>query len=198
MRAREHGFWGGVTDDPEPGAGRLGIERWAERGIVGRGVLLDVEGGDPFASRSISPEELEAAAGRQGVELRPGDVLCVRTGWMARYRRLDADERRRAATSHAFAGLAAGEEMARWLWDHRFAAVACDNPAVEVSPGDRDVEPLISECRRDEIGDVRLVVHDQDAGSFLGAGLPRDHGRARRCHLRHLRPHSIAQWNSEA
>ncbi|TMC12779.1 MAG: cyclase family protein [Chloroflexi bacterium] len=142
MRAREHGFWGGVTDDPEPGAGRLGIERWAERGIVGRGVLLDVEGGDPFASRSISPEELEAAAGRQGVELRPGDVLCVRTGWMARYRRLDADERRRAATSHAFAGLAAGEEMARWLWDHRFAAVACDNPAVEVSPGDRDVGSL--------------------------------------------------------
>lgn len=32
-------------------------------------------------------------------------------------------------------GLRANDETAAWLWDHRVAAVAADNPAVEVSPG---------------------------------------------------------------
>ena len=37
------------------------------------------------------------------------------------------------------AGLAGSEEMARFLWDSGIAAVACDNPAVEVVPGDPSV-----------------------------------------------------------
>lgn len=34
------------------------------------------------------------------------------------------------------AGLAGSEEMAGFLWDSGIAAVACDNPAVEVVPAD--------------------------------------------------------------
>jgi kynurenine formamidase len=151
VRAREFGFWGGVTDETDfvAGAGPLGIEKWVEHGMVGRGVLLDVarhlaERGDfdPFVKRSLTPAELDEVAEAQGVTIEMGDVLCVRTGWMAKYRSQDAEGRKAANDSHAFVGLAADEGMARWIWDKHLGALACDNPAIEVSPGDPAVGSL--------------------------------------------------------
>ncbi|HLH68696.1 MAG TPA: cyclase family protein [Candidatus Dormibacteraeota bacterium] len=151
VQAREAGFWGGRAGlEPTPGPGPLGIEHWVCHGIVGRGVLLDLTpelesasaGYDPFTSCSVPAQLLERAAHRQGVEVGTGDILCVRTGWMTRYRGLDEAGRRAASSSHDFVGLAADETMARWLWNRHLAAIACDNPAVEVSPGDRTVGSL--------------------------------------------------------
>lgn len=150
VRCREHGFYGGVTDEPAVGPGRLGIEHWVRHGMVGRGVLLDLAGHlaalgqelDPWRQRSVSPDDLAATAQRQQIELRPGDILCVRFGWTEAY--LAADDGRRAALAQemAFPGLSAGEDSARFLWDCGAAAIACDNPAVEVSPGDPAVGSL--------------------------------------------------------
>ena len=150
VRCREFGFYGGLTDEFEPGPGRLGIEHWADHGMVGRGVLLDVahlfaEQGDPLdphAARSITWEDLQATAEAQRVDLRPGDILCIRLGWAEAYEELDAPGRARVAEEMSFPGLSAAESMARFLWDHQVAALACDNPAVEVSPGDPAVGSL--------------------------------------------------------
>lgn len=146
VRCRELGFFTGVTEDPADMGDRLSIHHWAEQGIVGRGVLLDVERflsrTDPSYSaleeRSIDSTLLSAVASDQGVQIRRGDVLCVRFGWTAHYRRLDDAGRRAygaAEVSPPFAGLAADESTARALWDWQVAAVACDNPGAEVSPG---------------------------------------------------------------
>lgn len=151
VQAREFGFWGGETDDSkfEPGAGPLGIEHWVEHGLVGRGVLLDVarqlgcEGGyDPFVKLRITAELLDEVARVQEVELCPGDILCVRTGWVGRYLALPAQEKKALQPPYEFAGLDGSESVARWLWDHHVAALAADNPAVEVSPGDPEVGSL--------------------------------------------------------
>jgi len=152
VQAKEFGFWGGLTDESALTAtgGPLGIEAWARHGIVGRGVLVDVgrymeSAGlpfDPFESHTVSAAYLDEVCSSQGVKLETGDIICVRTGWMARYLHLDQDGRRQAAESHAFAGLAADEAMSRWLWNEHVAAVAADNPAVEVSPGSREVGSL--------------------------------------------------------
>jgi kynurenine formamidase len=150
VQAREFGWWGGFTDEPQikAGSGPLGIEHWVRHGMVGRGVMVDVGGyfdaegqnHDPFTSRSVDHGMLDSAARAQGVDIREGDILCVRFGWMAKYLALDATGRAgMAGADHGFIGLAADEGMARWLWNHRVAAVAADNPAVEVSPGDRNV-----------------------------------------------------------
>lgn len=151
-RVRQHGFYGGVTDDPAAGNPRLSIHHWARGGIVGRGVLLDVAahlgaapGYDPLAERPITADELRAVAAAQGTEIRPGDVLCVRTGWLAAYRGLDpaAKAEISAKKSGLFsAGLAADEAIAELLWDWRIAAIAADNPAVEATPGDPAVGSL--------------------------------------------------------
>jgi hypothetical protein len=93
----DHGFYNGsqlleLTRGPE----RLGVHHWARRGIAARGVLLDVgrtldaDGTppDPLDFFPIGVELLARTAERQGVELRQGDVLLIRTGWLEAYERL--------------------------------------------------------------------------------------------------------------
>lgn len=151
VQAREFGFWGGVTDESafQPGSGPLGIEHWVEHGLVGRGVLLDVAAYlsargeyDPFVKRRITTEILDDVARSQDVELSEGDILCIRTGWVERYRVMSEEERQAFEPPYEFAGLDGSESVARWLWDHHVAALTADNPAVEVSPGDPDVGSL--------------------------------------------------------
>jgi kynurenine formamidase len=50
--------------------------------IYRRGVLLDLAADGPLpADSEITPEHLEDAARRQGVEVERGDVVLLRTGW---------------------------------------------------------------------------------------------------------------------
>jgi kynurenine formamidase len=150
VRCREHGYWGGRTQDPTDGPNGLGIDHWAEHGIAGRGVLVDVAGWRerdgrpfrPFDPEAISVADLEATLASEGVVPEVGDIWCVRTGWVGAYRQLDADARTVYAHEPTFAGLHAGEDMARFVWNAHPAALCCDNPAVEVVPGDPAVGSL--------------------------------------------------------
>jgi hypothetical protein len=137
MRHASHGFYGGVADEDH------GVQHWARRGLVGRAVLLDVARwreaqGRPIDASSADPidaHELLDVAAAQDVEVREGDVLLLRTGWMAWYRSLDPDGRRALASAElATPGLRGDESTARVLWDLHIAAVAADNPALEVLP----------------------------------------------------------------
>ena len=147
IRHPEHGWYNGVRDEEivAGDAGKLGIDTMARRGIAGRGVLLDAarhfeaQGRrlDYFAAELITPDDLEACAQAQGVEVRTGDLLLVRTGWLAWYAneatpavREEISDRERLKAP----GLGPAEEMAAWLWNHHVAAVAADNPALEVWP----------------------------------------------------------------
>jgi hypothetical protein len=150
VRCREHGYWGGRTADPSAGRNDLGIEHWAGHGVAGRGLLVDVAGWseeqgrllDPLQPNAITVADLEATLAHQGVVPEVGDVWCVRTGWVAAYLRLDAEARRAYALEPSSAGLHAGEATARFLWDAHPGALCCDNPAVEVVPGDPAVGSL--------------------------------------------------------
>jgi kynurenine formamidase len=150
VRAREFGFFGGLDEQLGPGAGALGIEHWAERGIVGRGVLLDLVAHraranreyDPLRGETIEADELKGLVAAQGTELRPGDVLCLRTGWIEAYRELDRAGRDAQASSPRISGLAGSEAVARFLWDSGAVAIATDNPTLEVAPGDPAVGSL--------------------------------------------------------
>jgi kynurenine formamidase len=55
--------------------------------IVRRGILLDIAGQQHVASLpanfEITPEHLETAASAQGIEIKPGDIVLLRTGWGA-------------------------------------------------------------------------------------------------------------------
>lgn len=133
-----------TTETPGFGGKRLGISSWAERGIAGRFVLLDVArhraaAGTPLncaETARVTVDELERIREAQGVELRPGDILLLHFGWVEWYEQASPDLRVEMAATDQFhsPGLALDEETAAWLWDHRVAAVAADNPAVEATP----------------------------------------------------------------
>ncbi len=137
-----HGFYGGLDpQDNTQESTALGIHAWAERGIAGRGVLLDVprffaaEGlaYDTASTIALDAAMLDRIAAAQGVELRGGDLLLLRTGWAEDYLARSAEQR--AATPWRLSpGLAQREDVLRWLWDHEVALVAADNLAVEADP----------------------------------------------------------------
>jgi Putative cyclase len=145
--AGQDGFYGGWRGSPDADPEPLGIQHWARRGIIGRGVLIDLtalapDGYDPFSQVVFTVSELEAALRSQGTTLRFGDIVCVRTGWTEKYLTLSVLERRELAArlvdpvGYTCAGLAGSEEMSRFLWDSGAAAVTADNPAVEAVPPD--------------------------------------------------------------
>lgn len=141
IRHPDRGFYNGVDDEDH------GIHHWARRGLAGRAVLLDVArwrevSGRPLVPDStdeISADDLASCAAAQGTEIAAGDILLIRTGWLAWYRSLDPAERARCAERLQSPGLRAAESTVRALWDWQIAAVAADNPAVEVwPPADRE------------------------------------------------------------
>ena len=104
VRCREFGFYGGATGDPDT-HGRLGIESWVT-GVVGRGVLVDVDGHLRVHGRPLEPTvnpsmpadllaEVAAAPGR----VERGPVTSSACG-PARWPRTRAG-RRRSAGSYA-------------------------------------------------------------------------------------------------
>lgn len=190
VRAREFGFYGGWQGPPDTDPGWLGIDRWTEHGVVSRGVLVDLSGDgqlDPFDARAFSADELAQALEEQCPPLRPGDVLCIRFGWTERYLGLSADGRADLAArlagsrTRSWAGLSGSEGMARLLWDNGIAAVVCDNPAVEVAPGDRSVGDLhrrLIPClgfalgELFHFGDLYEACVEQGQRDFLFASVP--------------------------
>jgi len=191
VRAREFGFFGGLTEFDENDTESLSIEHWARTGITGRGVLLDVAGWkraegaplDPFAGDEITAADLEATAAHQEAELREGDILCIRTGWIEAYRGLDAEARAKPEIAGRFTGLRGDEASARFVWDHRFSAVCADNPAVECAPGDpavgslhRRLLPLLGTALAELLDFDRLALRCRELARwdflFVAAPLP--------------------------
>jgi kynurenine formamidase len=144
MRFRQFGYFGGRQDDALDDGGELGIDVWADRGIIGRGVLVDVPGHMsviPDARLPIGPALIEEILESQDTDIRPGDILLVRTGWLEWYIALDDEVRVELAqrltadrSAAALPGLDPSIEMTAWMWDHGIAAVAVDNPTAETVP----------------------------------------------------------------
>lgn len=147
IRHPEHAWYNGVRDDQivAGDGGKLGIDVFARRGIVGRGVLLDAghylhtQGRplDQSARRVITRDDLEACRAAQGTTIEPGDILLVRTGWLSWYTNETTLEMREQLADRSqlqAPGLGPPVEMAEYLWDKHVVAVAADNPALEAWP----------------------------------------------------------------
>ncbi|SEB59645.1 cyclase family protein [Streptomyces melanosporofaciens] len=126
-----NGFWIGNVQAYD-GARRCSVHQLKDR-LVGRGVLLDLPGHQGVdrlrPGHGITPEQLDACAQAQGVEIRTGDILLVRTGHVPWFYALKDK-------SKFWAAGAPGVAMSTVEWFHarEIAALAMDNVAVEVEP----------------------------------------------------------------
>lgn len=112
---------------------RNGSERFKDR-LIGRGVLLDIPRVLDLESLAdgypITVDDLEAAAEFGRVEIRPGDILMIRTGQMAR------------CVRDGWGTYAGGDApglsfyTVPWLASRDIAAVATDTWGVEVRPNE--------------------------------------------------------------
>lgn len=118
------------------------IDHWARRGIVGRGVLLDVRRAlvgtvdTSHGSLALSVDDLERARQLQGVEFSPGCLVLVRTGFLEWYRGQDPGSRAALSQDLHAPGIEHSEAMARYLWDNGLSAIVSDSFATEVWPPD--------------------------------------------------------------
>ncbi len=118
------------------GLEKLGIENVGV--FFTRGVLLDIAKSRGVARMKvgevITPQDLEAAAQAQKVEIKEGDVVLIRTGhgqlWM----------NDNAAFSAGEPGI--GVEAATWLANHKIVLVGSDTWATEVVPPEDPERPF--------------------------------------------------------
>ena len=144
FRHPDHGFYNGVSDaDVRPDTPTIGVNRYAERAIVGRGVLIDVDrylraqgrALDHRAGAAFPVSLLDEVAVAQGVEFRRGDILLMRTGWMHCYfHDMSQAERQALPDSLKSTGLLQSRDTLAWLWDHGISVGASDNAGFEAIP----------------------------------------------------------------
>ncbi|KAL4809394.1 hypothetical protein BDV18DRAFT_157149 [Aspergillus unguis] len=169
-------FYNGATasdiDGPSPTT-RCSIHHWAMHCIASRAILLDYKSYaeahskdyDPYTSHAISYTDLVACGRYQGLDIRPeaaggqikpGDILLVRSGFVKRYHELSPEQREVAALrTHgdiAWAGLKQEKEVLDWLHDCYFAAVAGDSPTFECWPVDKTVGEMGRDGTERKIG----------------------------------------------
>lgn len=125
-----------ASEITDAGAAHCGIDKVGP--IVGRGVLLDVARtlgverlGDVAHGRALTPQDLDAAAEFGRVEIRPGDIVLIRTGAMTLLK---------AGDKLAYVYPTSGPSMQSvpWFHAHDVAAVATDTMAFEVYPPERE------------------------------------------------------------
>lgn len=116
------------------GLQKCSIEAIANKGVVGRGILLDIPRlkGKPHldANEAITVDDLLAAAEKQKTPIEKHDILLVHTGWLKRY----YDE----GLAGFFPGgqiqepgLAYSKELVKWFHEMEIPSIGSDTIASE-------------------------------------------------------------------
>ncbi|KAL8243689.1 hypothetical protein R6Q59_009947 [Mikania micrantha] len=133
----------------------LGIQNFARKGIVGRGVLVDFarwadgpgkdivdratdgKGYQSFERSVIKHEWLIETLKYQGTEIKWGDILFTRTAFMRAYKTISPEKLDALHKVHpnppTVGGVEASKENLEWIWNN-FSAVAGDQPGFEAIP----------------------------------------------------------------
>ncbi|CAN7461534.1 cyclase family protein [Mesorhizobium amorphae] len=127
-------LWNGFpASSTNGGMTRAGIMPIAERGIVGRGVLIDIARfrGKPALERAetFTHLDLMECARAQGVEILPHSILLVRTGWVGAL----AAGRQTVGENYWEPGLTFSLDLVRWFDEMQIPCLVTDTLANETT-----------------------------------------------------------------
>ncbi len=115
------------------GLQKASVEPIAQRGVVGRGVLLDMarfRGKDTLdPGETFTHEDLQACAKEQGVELRKRDILVIRTNFIQQF----FDKGAAFYENFCEPGLVYSPELVQWFQDREIPNLVTDTIANEVT-----------------------------------------------------------------
>ncbi|MGW5159530.1 cyclase family protein [Nonomuraea wenchangensis] len=149
------------------GLDRASVEPLARRGIVGRGVLLDLarfRGAERLGfGAAVTLDELLECAKSQRVTIEPRDVVVLRTNFLSLFHE-DQEAFARGMREHGEPGLSYSPELARWFADMEIPSLVTDTMANEVTrdPGSSAVLLLHSALMRN-LGVVFTEMCDLEA-----------------------------------
>jgi kynurenine formamidase len=116
------------------GMAKCGVDKLAKRGIVGRGVLIDMarhRGKDSLEpAETFGVDDLEAAAEAQGVTIEPHDNLLIRTGWLKVFYDKGPEVFYKKFVEP---GLTFSPELVRWFHEKEIVSLSTDTIANEVT-----------------------------------------------------------------
>ena len=165
------------------GAQKLGIDKVG--GFAARAVLLDMvsyfdEGEWVPLGRNITSNDLKSAATKEGVDVRAGDVVLVRTGYLQFWW-----DNLAKGGQQPFEQAGIGADAANWLAESDIVAVGCDNAAVEVIPFDDNDFLIVHKILLVNAGIYMLEFLNLIEPATDGAYLGHHHRRPTQGHRRH-------------
>lgn len=112
----------------------LGIEGMARNGVQGRGVMVDLRAHFGDARTVVGYAQLMQVLEADGVQIEPGDMLCLHTGFAQRV--LDMRKHPDPVVLQQACAVLDGRDarLLQWITDSQIAAIAADNYAVEAFP----------------------------------------------------------------
>ena len=128
------------------GLARASVAPIAERGIVGRGVLLDMarfRGQDSLGkAETFTHEDLVACAQAQGVKIEKRDILIIRTNFL----KLFFDQGEKFYEGFCEPGLVYSPELVQWFQDMEIPNLVTDTIANEVTTDPNNGTALPLHC----------------------------------------------------
>jgi len=116
------------------GLSKAGVTPIAKRGVVGRGVLLDMarhRGKEVLdKGETFTHKDLEACAAKQGTAIQKRDILVIRTGWIGQYYKVTHEE---FYKDFLEPGLTYSAELVQWFHDMEIPNLVTDTIANEVT-----------------------------------------------------------------
>jgi kynurenine formamidase len=117
------------------GMGKASVLPIAEKGVAGRGVLIDMarHRGKPWLDKAetFDHADLEDAAKAQGVDIQPHDILLVRTGWLKYW--YESNDPESFFDGFCEPGLTYSRELVEWFQDREIPNLVTDTIANEVT-----------------------------------------------------------------
>ncbi|MGO1182296.1 MAG: cyclase family protein [Micrococcaceae bacterium] len=121
--------------------GPLGIHALAEKPVQGRAIMVDLAAHYGTEHRVIGWPEFSAVLETDSVDVRPGDIVLIHTGFAAELIRMDGNPN--SEVLHHFGAVLDGrdERLLEWITHSEVAAIAADNNAVELYPAHPTEKP---------------------------------------------------------
>lgn len=128
------GLTGDIARESTSSANALGIEKMAETGVQGRGVMVDLHKYYGDARVVVGYSDLMKIMTDEGITVEPGDMLCLHTGLADLILRMRKNPDKEVVMNSCAVLDGNDEALQEWITQSGLAVIATDNYAVEDFP----------------------------------------------------------------
>ncbi len=144
---------------PESHARALGIEKMAETGVQGRGVMIDLHAHFGREHRLVGFDDLEAVMASDGVTVEPGDMVCLHTGFAEMLVEMGGKPDPHKLEHSCCVLDGRDDRLLDWISSSGLSVLVADNYAVEAHPAGACDAPEHSAVPLHELCLFKLGIH---------------------------------------